>query len=168
RLKDYVRARIDLYRMPHDFSFAEGAEVWPREQEDMIDELKAGLWDASLANCPQTNFRPACSLALPALGTAFDAARARLGAAEKHPPRAIYLMLFGLGLGGSLLAGFGMAAAKARSWIHMVVFSATLAATLYVITDMEFPRLGLIRIERFDHFLTDVYDQMRSTQAAAR
>jgi hypothetical protein len=71
------------------------------------------------------------------------------------------MMLFGLGLGGSLLAGFGMAAAKARSWIHMVIFAATLAVTLYVVTDMEFPRLGLIRIEDFDHFLTDVHEQMR-------
>src|SRR5262249_29430232 len=28
-----------------------------------------------------------------------------LGAAEKHPPQVIYVILFGLGLGGSLLAG---------------------------------------------------------------
>jgi len=26
---------------------------------------------------------------------------------------------------------------------------------------MEFPRLGLIRIESFDHFLVEVYEQMR-------
>jgi len=167
KLKDYVGARIDLYQMPQDFSLMQGAEVWPRDQEDKIAELKSSLWDAGVATCPQTNFRAACSLALPALGTAFDAARVRLGAAEKHPPRAIYVMLFGLGLGGSLLAGFGMAAAKTRSWIHMVAFSATLAATLYVITDMEFPRLGLIRIERFDHFLTDAYDQMQMRNGVA-
>jgi hypothetical protein len=34
-------------------------------------------------------------------------------------------MLFGLGLGGSLLAGFGTAAATPRSWIHMVIFAGT-------------------------------------------
>jgi hypothetical protein len=70
-------------------------------------------------------------------------------------------MLFGLGLGGSLLAGFGMATTKARSWIHMVIFAGALTLTLYVITDMEFPRLGLIRIENFDYFLVQVHDQMR-------
>jgi hypothetical protein len=26
---------------------------------------------------------------------------------------------------------------------------------------MEYPRLGLIRIESFDHFLADAYEQMR-------
>lgn len=83
----------------------------------------------------------------------FEVARLRAGASEKHPPQIIYFMLFGLGLGCSLLAGFGMAAAAARSWVHMVLFAGTL-------TDMEYPRLGLIRIESFDHFLADTLEQM--------
>jgi hypothetical protein len=61
-----------------------------------------------------------------------------------------------------LLAGFGVAAATARSWIHMVIFAATLTITLYAVTDMEFPRLDLIRIENFDHFLVEAYEHMRS------
>lgn len=61
----------------------------------------------------QTGFRPACSLSLPALASLFEVARLRAGASEKHPPQIVYIMLFGLGLGGSLLAGFGMAAAAA-------------------------------------------------------
>ena len=43
----------------------------------------------------------------------------------------------------------------------MVLFAGTLMATLYIVTDMEYPRLGLIRIESFDHFLADTLDQMR-------
>jgi hypothetical protein len=54
-----------------------------------------------------------------------------------------------LGLACSLLAGFGMAVGTARSWIHMVSFALTLAVALYIVTDMEYPRLGLIRIEAF-------------------
>jgi hypothetical protein len=161
RLRDYVRARIDLYGMPHDFSVFEGTEVWSQEQQEKIFGLKAELWDAALAACTEESYRLACTLSLPALSTAFEIARLRLGAAEKHPPQAIYVMLFGLGLGGSLLAGFGMAAAKARSWIHMVIFAATLGVTLYVVTDMEFPRLGLIRVENFDRFLAEAHDRMR-------
>ena len=59
RLKDYVVARIDLYRMPHGFSLWEGTEQWPREQQDKILELKDKVWDAFLASCPQANFRTA-------------------------------------------------------------------------------------------------------------
>ena len=161
-LHEYVRARIELYRMPHDFSLLRQTELFSTEQQDKIIELKKTLWDAATAACPQNNYKPACSLTLPALSNLFEVARLRAGASEKHPPQVIYAMLFGLGLGGSLLAGFGMAAAKMRSWIHMVVFAATLTVTLYAVTDMEYPRLGLIRIENFDHFLIDVYKQMPS------
>ena len=90
----------------------------------------------------------------------FEVARQRAGAAEKHPPQIIYFMLFGLGLGCSLLAGFGMATSAGHSWIHMVLFAGTLTVALYIVTDMEYPRLGLIRIEAFDHFLADALDQM--------
>ena len=54
-----------------------------------------------------------------------------------------------------------MAAGTARSWVHMVSFALTLSVALYIVTDMEYPRLGLIRIETFDHFLADTYQAMR-------
>ena len=85
--------------------------------------LKNRLWDAAVAACPQAGFRPACAQSLPSLASLFEVARMRVGASEKHPPHIMYVMLFGLGLGGSLLAGFGMAAAKSRSWIHMLIFA---------------------------------------------
>ena len=161
KMKDYTQARIELYQMPHDFSLWGREELWPREQQDKVVDLKNKLSGATVVACPEANYRPACPLVLPALANTFEVARLRLGAAEKHPPNVVYVMLFGLGLGGSLLAGFGMATAKARSWMHMVIFAGALTITLYVITDMEFPRLGLIRIESFDHFLLNVYEQMR-------
>jgi len=161
KLKDYVQARIELYRMPHDFSLWEGAEVWPREQQDKILELRNKTWNATIAACPEVNYRPACGLIVPALGNVFEAARLRLAVPEKHPPQIIYVVLFGLGLGSSLLAGFGMAAASARSWIHIISFAGALAITLYVVTDLEFPRLGLIRLENFDRFLVEAYEQMQ-------
>ena len=161
KLKDYTEARIDLYRMPHDFSLWRRSELFSPEQQDKIVDLKNKLWAAAVTACPQANFRPACPQTLPALASLFEVARLRLGASEKHPPQIVYVMLFGLGLGGSLLAGFGMAAATARSWVHMLIFAATLTVTLYAVTDMEYPRLGLIRIENFDHFLVDAHQQMQ-------
>jgi hypothetical protein len=161
KLKDYVQARIDLYRMPHDFSLWKQTEFFSPEQQEKTLDLKNKVWDAAVAACPHASFRPACAQALPALNSLFEIARVRVGASEKHPPQIVYAMLFGLGLGGSLLAGFGMAAARSRSWIHMLIFAATLTVSLYAVTDMEYPRLGLIRIENFDHFLADAHQQMQ-------
>jgi hypothetical protein len=161
KLKDYVRARVDLYRMQHDFLLWHTAEDFSREQQDQLVLHKNNLWNAAVAACPKSAYQPACSLALPALNNLFEVARMRAGASEKHPPQIIYAMLFGLGLGCSLLAGFGMAASPARSWVHMILFAGTMAVALYIVTDMEYPRLGLIRIETFDHFLADAYEQMQ-------
>ena len=134
KLQEYVRARIELYHMPHDFSLLRQTELFSTEQEDKIIELKKTLWDAVAAACPQNNYKPACSLTLPALNNLFEVARLRAGASEKHPPQVIYAMLFGLGLGGSLLAGFDHrlaenslkavgAAAQATSVRHIDVHS---------------------------------------------
>lgn len=167
-LKEYVRARVDLYRMPHDFLLAQRAEAFSDRQEAKLLDLKNQLWDAAVTACPQSNYRPACGLSLPALNSLFDVARLRAAAAEKHPPQIIYVMLFGLGLGCSLLAGYGMAASAGRSWIHPVLLAGTLTIALYITTDMEYPRLGLIRIESFDHFLADAYEQMRPAPSETR
>src|SRR5262245_13408400 len=114
KLRAYVQARIDLYRTPHDFSLWQRAELFSPEQQDKILDLQAKVWDTAVTACPEASFRPACGQALPALSTLFEVAGLRVGASEKHPPEILYVMLFGLGLLGSLLAGFGMAAAKAR------------------------------------------------------
>ena len=54
-----------------------------------------------------------------------------------------------------------MAATKTRSWVHMMIFAAALAVALFVVTDLEYPRLGLIRVDSFDHFTKALYDQMQ-------
>jgi hypothetical protein len=60
-----------------------------------------------------------------------------------------------------LVQAKSMAASPARSWIHMALFAGTLTVALHIVTDMEYPRLGLIRMEALDHFLADAYGQMQ-------
>jgi hypothetical protein len=45
--------------------------------------------------------------------------------------------------------------------IHMIGFAATLAITVYVILDIEYPRLGLIRVDAIDQALVEVRQSMR-------
>jgi hypothetical protein len=51
-----------------------------------------------------------------------------------------------------------MAASKTPSWLHMIGFALSLAATVFVIYDIEFPRSGLIRVDQFDQVLVDALD----------
>jgi len=49
-----------------------------------------------------------------------------------------------------------------RNWLHVLTFAMLFSLTLYVIIDMEFPRVGLIRVTAMDRVLQDVRDSMRS------
>jgi len=55
----------------------------------------------------------------------------------------------------------GMAGAKTRSWIHVIGFAAVLSLTVYVILDLEHPRVGLIRVDAFDRSLYELRESMK-------
>jgi hypothetical protein len=70
-------------------------------------------------------------------------------------------MLFLLSFGCSMLAGYGMAAGRERSWGHMVGFAVITAVAVYVILDLEYPRLGLIRVDAADQALIELRETMK-------
>jgi hypothetical protein len=161
KLKIYLSERLNLYKLPIGFSIVEDASIYDGDQKRKIAEIKTQVWDGAVTACARMPTTAPCTLILPALNDAFHAAQERAGANERHPPRIIYVMLFALGLGGSLLGGFGMGAAKRRSFVHMVTFAASVSIALYIITDIEFPRQGLITVAYFDKFLEQALSSMK-------
>jgi hypothetical protein len=57
---------------------------------------------------------------------------------------------------GALMAGFGMAKAQHQSLLHSVGFALVMALSIYLILDLEYPRLGLVRIDSFDRALVEL------------
>jgi hypothetical protein len=161
KLKQYLTERLRLYTLPVGFSIVDNTSNYDVQELRKIADIRNGVWDGAVTACGKMPTTAPCTLILPALNEAFETARERSGANERHPPRIIPVMLFALGLGGSLLAGFGMGASRTRSVVHMATFAAALAVTLYIITDIEFPRQGLITVTYFDKFLEQVLDSMR-------
>ncbi|HEV7366634.1 MAG TPA: hypothetical protein VGN76_12380 [Gemmatimonadales bacterium] len=150
----YLDARIaaygklsDLKAAAEEFTKAElaGKETWAK---------------AAAATRPET-VTPARALILPAMNQMFDIAETRRLATWMHPPLIIYVMLAVLALSGALLAGYGMAGGRSRNWIHMVAFSLTIAFAAYVIIDLEYPRLGVIRVDYFDRALVELRATMQ-------
>ena len=66
-----------------------------------------------------------------------------------------------LALVSSLLAGYGMAGGRTRSWIHILGFAAAMTIAAYLILDLEYPRLGFIRVDAMDRMLVDVRESMK-------
>jgi cytochrome c oxidase subunit IV len=78
-----------------------------------------------------------------------------------HPPLLIWVMLFLLSLASALVAGYGATSRSRSSWLYVVPFAATTAIAVYVILDVEFPRVGLVRLDASDYVLTEVLERMK-------
>jgi hypothetical protein len=100
-------------------------------------------------------------LLLPALNEMIDITTTRAMAMQQHPPMVVYVMLGVLMLAGALLAGYGAAEARVRSWAHSLGFAALFAITFYVTLDIEYPRLGLIRVAAADEVLVALRASMK-------
>ena len=97
---------------------------------------------------------------LPALNEMFDITTTRTVAVRNHPPLAIFILLGACCLVGSLLVGYTVAENKTRRGLHTLGFAFIMALAVYVIIDLEYPRLGLIRIDAADQVLIDLRASM--------
>ncbi len=55
-----------------------------------------------------------------------------------------------------MLIGYGMAGGRTRNWLHGIGFAVVMAAAVYVIVDIEYPRFGLIRVDAADQVLVEL------------
>jgi hypothetical protein len=164
----YLDARIEVYRKISEI--AVGKESLSKESLVKANELQTQIWrQAVAASRAEGASHAAPLLLLPALNAMIDITTTRTMATQMHPPTVVFVMLFGLALAASLLAGFGMTGNKVRCWLHMLGFALAMAVAVYVILDIEYPRLGLIRVDAFDQALIDLRASMnRDTQSPAQ
>ncbi len=149
----YLDSRLEAYRLVNESSDAAFAE-WGRGVA-----MQQEIWAAAIA---ATRADPAPRiLVLPALNAMFDVVNARRMAIDTHPPAIVFAMLFGLALACAVLAGHGMAGGRALSRTHVLAFSVVVAATMYVILDLEYPRVGLFRVDAADRMLVELRESMR-------
>jgi len=124
-------------------------------------DLQNQIW----AKATQAAHRPGASpsapmLLLPALNAMFDITTTRTRAAQNHPPMVVVLLLPTLVLIAAILVGFDLSENKVRQPLHILAFAAVMSLTVYVIVDLEFPRLGLIRVDSSDQVLVDLRASM--------
>ena len=149
----YLDSRLETYRKLPDLAAAE-------QEMARSTKLQGEIWTAAIAAARESSTTIAAMLLLPALNQMIDITTTRVMATRMHPPLAVFLMLGALALMTALLAGHGMAGAGRRSWVHVLGFALIVAATVYVIVDMEFPRFGIIRVDAVDQVLSDLRQSM--------
>lgn len=153
--RSYLDTRINFYKILTIDPAAARANI--RRYSALQDKI----WSEAIAACQQAASPSTTTLVISSLNDMFDITTTRLAALETHPPTVVFRGLGLLMLASALLAGYGMADGKKPSRFHMLLFPLILATAVYVIVDIEYPRTGLIRIDRADHFLTDLRETMK-------
>jgi hypothetical protein len=152
--RDYVDARVATY-----------AGIWDADafqsNHAKSEALKAMIWRDALTACGDTTSSSTAELVLPSLNEMFDMTTTRDLTAAAHAPAVIYIMLSVVVLASSLLAGYGMAGSKSVSRVHTTCYALMVALTVYVTLEIEFPRLGLVRIDSADAAFLELRDSMK-------
>ena len=158
-LRDLIRRYLDLRSVT--YTDAENMSA-TGEKLDEAAVLQGVIWTKAMAACLRPDAPPQAAIVLlPALNEMIDITTTRVMATRNHPPLVVFLLLGGLSLIGALLVGYGMSGNKERSWLHLGAFAAVMSLAIYVIVDLEFPRLGLIHVDSSDQILVELRKSMQ-------
>lgn len=152
--RNYLDSRLAFYAALPDLEAA---------QQEYVETLalQSQIWRGSLrASLVPGGHPDAAKLLLPALNTMIDVTTTRLMAIQSHPPRIIFHLLFAMGLLCAGVAGQGMAGSPRRYWLHALAFCLTTSIAIFVILEIEYPRSGLIQLDRYDQMLVELRRSM--------
>lgn len=151
QFREYVDTRLEVYhRLPNTKAAAPAIAKMARLQKE--------IWETAKAATRLPSEDPAAArMLLPAIDRLIHVAAMRTMSLQNHPPGAVYGMLFALGMLSSLLVGCRM---PVRSWLHIVSFALVVASVVYISLDIEYPRVGLIRLQEADEMLREVRASM--------
>ena len=150
--RHYLDARLGVFQSAPDSAPSRAAQ-------NHAVQLQNTIWAKAVTACKAEVQAPPAMLLLPALNEMIDITATRAMAAHTHPPVVIYLMLGALTLVGALFAGYSMTEGRV-SRTHLLGFAALFALTIFVILDLEYPRLGLIRVEAADQVMVELRASM--------
>lgn len=152
--KRYTDLRISNFKDIHKIEQV-------KENAALTAKLQKEIWQYTIAASQNPKASSdATKLLIPSLNAMIDITTTRTVATRNHPPMVIYYFLIMLSLLSALLIGYDTAANKGQSWLHRTVFAITIIVSLYIIIDLEYPRVGLIRIDADDQILIDTRNSM--------
>lgn len=147
--REYMDCRVRTY------------EVVPDVDEFHAELKRAGalqqrIWDKATVAVKAAPDGRLGMLVLPPLNEMFDIVTTRTQSMRMHTPWIVYAMLVVVAMVCALLAGYEMAGAKRRSVLHMAAFALVTGAAVYLILELEFPRLGIVRLDTGDTVMRDL------------
>jgi hypothetical protein len=151
----YTDARLSVYEKVRVDLAAALAEL------DRSTVLQGEIWQSTVRATREADGSAASRLLVPAINAMIDITTVRTAAARTHNPLLFYALIAGLLLISSLLAGYAMSWSRDRNWLHLVGFALVTTAVVYVILDIDYPRVGLFRLDAADQVLYETRAAMK-------
>ncbi len=151
--KEYLTSRINTYKALPNVSAAQS-------YYETSLRLQNKIWGEATEACSKADSTYPCMLVIPALNSMFDIANTRIQSTQIHPPLYIFILLLGIVFVGSLLAGYKVYNQKWSQSLDTISYAVILALVIISIIDLEYPRLGFIRVDKFDQVLVDLQNSM--------
>ncbi|MDP3622256.1 MAG: hypothetical protein Q8R65_10110 [Polynucleobacter sp.] len=153
---EYLDHRIVLYKKPLEFK-----ELSARF--DKQAELGNTIWLEAIRAVNSMNAfdREVSKLMLPKVLDMLDAYDNQRLSMRFHPPPIIWLSLFTLAIIGALVAGYNMGMEQKRDWVLTMVFVALMAGAIFVILNLEYPRVGSISLIEFEQEIVELRNAIK-------
>jgi hypothetical protein len=130
------------------------------DEPPAVTKAQDNLWSRAVEACTTPNGERARMLLLPALNEMFGLVEKERRARQMHLPPLIWTMLGVSAFAAALFAGYGLASGPTRNWIYIIGLSASVSVATYVIIELEYPRLGLSRVNAIDQALVELRQTM--------
>ena len=151
--RDYLDSRLATYDKLPDL---EAASI----ELERSKVLQRTIWKEAV-NASLNSASPVrLNLLLSSINGMIDITTTRTMATRLHPPGIVYGMLFVAAMLASLLAGYNSAGGTTRGWLHAVGLATIVSIALYVIIDIEHPRIGFVRVDSVDEVLRELRHTM--------
>jgi hypothetical protein len=140
RIEQFLNARIEFYTHPVD---DEGLLQIRRN----TDELEDRIWNLTARQVTEIPLQTSANIPLVnAINEMMDARSDEDGMFQIRMPRSVsaLLLIFSAIVVGMVAYGYG--ASATHHWVYSSLLSLVIASTLFVIVDLDRPRIGLIKI----------------------
>jgi hypothetical protein len=141
RLREYVDLRLTA-------DLLKGNEEILQQLVDQSDRLQEQLWAHAIEIAKSEPASPIAALFIVTLNETIDLQSTRLAAYRNRIPPIILLLLFLFAAFSILLSGYVSGFRDRRSLFAMFTFVGLLTFFLFVIVDLDRPRLGLITVNQ--------------------
>ncbi len=152
--REYLATRLRAHDEADDRGEAERLLV-------QVSDLQRQIWKRVVAASQLATTTLIAVTVVPAINDMIDVTTARRVALRTELPTLILLLILVVAVLSAFIAGYAQAKRRRRSFLHMIVYAAAVATTVYVVLDLDHPRVGLIRLDSTEQIVRDLHNSIR-------